>query len=297
MAATSVWVCLAYLVGLLLTGIPGNFLGVPPGAIAILLVGAIASFVAPRVWRGSSNSRLWLLTGLVGFLAALHFQMRLPQPAANDVCRLIDSPNNGVCQPIAEAKASLSGQVFEVDGRVSSSPQLTRSDHYRLELEATRVSSGDQGKILRSDRSIAGTIYVTLPKEKGEALYPGERAIVSGTLYKPQPAASPGGFDFQDYLRQSGIFTGLIAQEIRLAEGQPPQPPLLWSIRRQIVQAQESSLGINEGHLLSAMVMGKSAVDVPYELQDEFRQAGLAHALAASGAQVSIDMLDKKRWA
>jgi competence protein ComEC len=36
------------------------------------------------------------------------------------------------------------------------------------------------------------------------------------------------------------------------------------------------------------MVMGKSAVDVPYNLQDIFRQAGLAHALAASGAQVSM---------
>ncbi|MBW4657115.1 MAG: ComEC/Rec2 family competence protein [Drouetiella hepatica Uher 2000/2452] len=288
MAATSAWICFAYIVGLLLTGIPGKFLGISPGAIAILILGAIASFVAPRLWRDSPPARLWLLAGLVGFLAALHFQMRLPQPAASDICRLIKSPNDGVCQPIATAQTPILGQIFEVEGVVNSSPQLTRSDRYRLQLEATRVSSSNQGKTLLSDRPTAGTIYVTLPKEKGEALYPGQRVIVSGSLYKPQPAAIPGGFNFQEYLRQTGIFTGLVAQEILLAKGSQPQPPLLWSIRRQIVQAQESSLGIEEGHLLSAMVMGKAAVDVPYELQDEFRQAGLAHALAASGAQVSM---------
>ncbi|MBI4783524.1 MAG: ComEC/Rec2 family competence protein [Oscillatoriophycideae cyanobacterium NC_groundwater_1537_Pr4_S-0.65um_50_18] len=288
MAATSAWICLAYIVGLLLTGIPGTLLGIPLGAIAILLAGAIASFVAPRLWRNSPPARLWLLAGLVGLIAALHFQMRLPQPSPTDICRLINSPQNGVCQPSATATTPVFGQTFEVEGRVMSAPELTRSDRYRFHLEASRVSSSHQGKLLLPAQPISGTLYVTIPREKGEALYPGQRAIVVGSLYKPQPAATPGGFDFQDYLRQTGIFAGLIAQDVRLVAESQPQPPLLWSIRRQIIRAQAASLGLNEGRLLSAMVMGKSAVDVPYALQDEFRQAGLAHALAASGAQVSM---------
>jgi len=287
-ATNSAWVCLAYIVGLLLTGVPGKILSLPLGAIAILFLGAIASFVAPRFWQDSPKALLWLGTGFVGFLAVLYFQMRLPQPVTHDICHLINSANNGVCQPIATALNPAPEQVFEVEGVVSSPPQLTRSDRYRFNLAATRVSASLQGKPILPNQPIAGTLYVTLPREKGESLYPGQRAIFTGSIYKPQPAASPGGFDFQDYLRQTGIFTGFVAQDIRLSSGQQPPPPFLWSIRRHIVQAQETGLGIDEGHLLSAMVMGKSAVDVPYDLQDEFRQAGLAHALAASGAQVSM---------
>jgi competence protein ComEC len=36
------------------------------------------------------------------------------------------------------------------------------------------------------------------------------------------------------------------------------------------------------------MVMGRNGVDLPTALQDKFNQVGLAHALAASGFQVSL---------
>jgi competence protein ComEC len=36
------------------------------------------------------------------------------------------------------------------------------------------------------------------------------------------------------------------------------------------------------------MAIGKNGVDLPYDLKDQFTQAGLAHALAASGFQVSM---------
>jgi competence protein ComEC len=36
------------------------------------------------------------------------------------------------------------------------------------------------------------------------------------------------------------------------------------------------------------MVLGNRAVDIPYEIRDQFIQAGLAHTLAASGSQVSL---------
>ena len=36
------------------------------------------------------------------------------------------------------------------------------------------------------------------------------------------------------------------------------------------------------------MVLGSKAVDLPYDIRDLFVQAGLAHALAASGFQTSL---------
>ncbi|MBW3587476.1 MAG: ComEC/Rec2 family competence protein, partial [Cyanobacteria bacterium 0813] len=43
-----------------------------------------------------------------------------------------------------------------------------------------------------------------------------------------------------------------------------------------------------EGPLISAIALGKQAVDLPYNIRDYFVQAGLAHAIAASGTQVSM---------
>jgi competence protein ComEC len=285
--------CLAYILGLLLTGIPGKILEIPIGAIVILGAGAIAFFV-PRFWRMGPKPLTWLLAGLVGFLAVLYFQIRLPQPNNSDICHLIidtNTPGAELCQPIAAAKSS-AGSAFTVQGKITSAPRLTRSDRIQFELEATQVNVfSREGKESTSTQKITGTVYVTVPKLEGKDLYPGQTVVVEGSLYKPKPASNPGGFDFQKYLAQKGIFAGLNGQgnqPVRLTEGEQPQPPLWWSIQQQIIHSQEKWLGVVEGHLISAMVIGKGTVDVPYDLQDQFKRAGLAHALAASGAQVSM---------
>ncbi|MHC5832337.1 MAG: ComEC/Rec2 family competence protein, partial [Nostoc sp.] len=61
-----------------------------------------------------------------------------------------------------------------------------------------------------------------------------------------------------------------------------------WQIRERIVRSQVRWLGVPEGPLVSAMVLGSKAVDLPYDIRDLFVQAGLAHALAASGFQTSL---------
>ncbi len=280
--------CLAYIAGLLLTGLPGQFLGLPIGMIVLLAAGAIMP-VARRLlkWRSAPKASWWLAATVVGLLGMLQFQRSLPQPAANDICRWLNSPHNGICQPIATAVQPEWGQQFEVKGTIATVPRRTRSDRYRFHLTAAEVAATQEGKALIPRQAIGGTVYVTVPLEQGEALYPGLKVAVAGSLYKPDPAANPGGFDFQKFLAKDGIFSGLTGQAIQLAEIQPP-PPLSWLLRQRIVRSQEAGLGAAEGHLLSAIAIGKSAVDVSTELQDEFRKAGLTHALAASGAQVSL---------
>jgi competence protein ComEC len=73
----------------------------------------------------------------------------------------------------------------------------------------------------------------------------------------------------------------------------------LWQIRQRIVQAHIDGLGDDQGSLVSAMALGRRAVQVPYDLQDAFIQAGLAHTLAASGFHVSLVLglvLGVLRW-
>jgi competence protein ComEC len=285
--------CLAYVTGLLLTGVSGKILGLPIAAIASLLAGAIVPVILRFAgrwlkWRSAPKPIWWLAAGLVGLLAALYFDWRQPQPAATDICRLLNSPNSGICAPIAAAVQPEVGQKFQVSGTISTVPRLTRSDRYKFQLEAAEVSAMLGEKWLIPQQAIGGSVYVTLPHEQGEALYPGLKVTVIGSLYKPQPALNPGGFDFQKYLAKSGVFVGLMGKDLQLNSAAQPSPPIAWALRQRIVRSQEAGLGETEGHLLSAVAIGKSAVDVSTELQDEFRKAGLTHALAASGAQVSL---------
>ena len=286
MVKTAAILCLAYILGLLLTGIPGMVAGIPLGIAVSLLAGILAASLVRRFWR-AVPSWVWLVAGLVGFAAGLYFQLRMPQPGASDICHALWTEASVNCPSAAYAKAE--AKLFEVEGKVASPPHLTRSNKLQFELEAAQVKGWAANQtVLVPPQSVTGKLYVTVPPTSGEQLYPGLSVTVTGKLYAPKPATNPGGFDFENYLAQQGIFAGLSGTKLAYPSINKPAPPFLWSIGQRIVQVQERGLGNPEGALVSAMVMGKSAVDVPYEIQDQFKQTGLAHALAASGTQVTL---------
>lgn len=249
------------------------------GAIALLLLGIAASYLAPRQWRIWIHKRAWLIAGGVGFLASFYFQWRLPQPTANDLSLLLG-------QAIADAPV-------EVQGQVATAPHVTRSHKIQFVLQVTGVRPAvEPGATGARVQTASGKVYVTLPETEGRLRYPSEQVTVTGRLYAAKPAANPGGFDFQAYLKQQGIFVGLHGKRI-LPQGQSltllsQLQWHLWHLRERMVDAQVAVLGNTNGALLGAMVLGKNAVDVPYDLRDRFTLAGLAHALAASGFQVSL---------
>jgi competence protein ComEC len=276
MAISGAVLCLGYILGLLLTGITGSVWGIPTGTIGLLAAGMVAAVLVPRVWRMGPKSRIWLAAAMVGWLASLYFQARIPQPAATDVSRLL-SPAT-----ITTTASSPDHQQHQLEGTIDTPPRLTQSQRIQFELKVTQAQA-----IGAPAEAVTGRILVSLPLLQATGLYPGQQVTVTGSLYRPKPATNPGGFDFAQYLAQRGIFAGLRGREATIADPSSKQP-LLWSIRQRIIRAQVAGLGVPEGPLLSAMVMGGRAVDVPHDLRDQFRGAGLAHALAASGAQVSL---------
>lgn len=295
--------CLAYIVGLLFTGFPGTVAGIPLGAIVLLFSGVAIAFLIRRIWRTAPRAWVWLTAGLIGVVASLYFQIRIPQPSPTDICHWIpdqvaQTGSRSGCESSPQAKV---GKAV-LQGKVMTAPRLTRSDRLQFELTVTQLqplqdqppqtstplSSALPHPAPPDSQSVTGRVYVTLPRSAGEQLYPGLPITITGSLYKPKPANNPGGFDFAQYLAQQGIFAGLNGTQLIYPAQAKPAPPLFWRIRQRIVQTQEFGLGSPEGALVSAMVMGKTAVDVPYRIQDQFKQTGLAHALAASGAQVSL---------
>ena len=274
----------AYILGLLSTAI----LGFPISAVSwdkyILLVlglgilGVVAAITLPRFWRTGPRPRLWLATGMVAALAVIYFQTRIPQPASNEISKFVDSANSAV-----------QGQIVTVQGEVESIPRQTRNQRSQFWLQAEQLNE-IQGKDDKAavSQGVTGNLYVTVPLLQATGLYPSQRIAVTGILYAPKPPKNPGAFDFQAYLAYQGTFAGLSGLQITTYEPMPEKLWGWWKLRQRILRAQVRWLGSPTGQLVSTMVLGRRAVDLPYEIRDEFIAAGLAHVLAASGFHISL---------
>jgi competence protein ComEC len=202
--------------------------------------------------------------------------VRLPQPGFSDVSKVI-----------SRLEATNQSLVVTVKGNVESMPQLTRSQKAQFWLTASAWSQAKAKNLsFNLGGTVTGKLYVTVPLLQAKGLHPGQKVAVSGSLYKPKAATNPQAFNFRDYLIKEGAFAGFSGRQISILNKGSPWG--WWAIRQRIVHSQVRWLGMPEGPLVSAMVLGSSAVDLPFNVRDEFTQVGLAHALAASGFQTSL---------
>lgn len=265
---SAVILCLAYIVGLLAASTLGTLsrassLWVMAGiCVALGGSGFVLAVVVPRWWQPILSRRVWMVAGVIAAIAVVYFQFRIPQPGSGNIATLVQE--NAFRRVV-------------VEGRVLSVPQLNSSDKLRFWLEARRVDRTSE---------VRGKLYVTLPLLQGTGVYPTQEVAIAGTLYRPQAAQNPGAFDFRAYLARQGVFAGLSGQQVRLLESDRPLG--WWQLRRRILQAEVRGLGSPLGQLVSSIVLGRRAVDLPNSVRDRFIKTGLAHVLAASGFHISL---------
>jgi len=267
---TSVAFSLAYILGLLATAIPAGGAWLLGSGIALALLRRrppkrIASWL-----RSGPTVKVWLLAGTIGLLAALYMQVRTPQPGVKDISQQLAVGNPQ--------------ELVTVRGRIETMPRLTQGNRKQVWFKPTRLSRGSQSTALGS--TVGGRLYVTLPPSTASRLHPGQTVEIAGALYRPRPAANPQAFDFQKYLQTRGAFAGLRGFKAQVVDSGPGWG--WWAVRERIAKAQARYLGEPEGPLVSAMVLGGRAIDLPWDLKHAFTRVGLAHALAASGFQISL---------
>ena len=258
---------LGWILGLLVRAWPqaaGWGWGIPLG------VGLAGSLLCRRRLR---LARTWLAMGLVGCLAWSYLGWRQPFPRPTDISLLAPQPQ------------------MSLVGTVLSEPRPTRSERLQFWLRAEQVLEADS-----TARLVSGKLYVTTSPVRatrtesfarpGGDLHPNQRVCLTGSLYLPSPALNPGSFDFQAYLQRQGAFAGFSAREVI------PQPGGGgwggWVLRRRVREAFTTGLGERQGNLLASLVLGSRAAQLDFDLQDAFREIGMAHALAASGFHVSL---------
>ncbi|MDA0672207.1 MAG: ComEC/Rec2 family competence protein [Cyanobacteria bacterium] len=269
--------CLAYGLGLLVSGLPlGNLtvglISIPFTTLMGLSVALPLAWAAPRRWPWGPTAKTWILAGLIATIAPLYITWRTPVPGINDLSHFIDR-----AQSISPSHV-LTGQVIE-------EPRLNQRLKGRFLLRVETLQVADSQGEITFEIPVTGKAYVTAPLLQITGLHRGQRLKATGSLYTPQPALNPNGFDFQTYLLGRGAFSGLVANQLDLLT--PPHWGL-WSLRQRIVRAQVKALGSPAGQVVSAMALGRRAVDLPFDIQAVFTKVGLAHTVAASGFHVSL---------
>ncbi|MGD1908084.1 MAG: ComEC/Rec2 family competence protein [Leptolyngbyaceae cyanobacterium] len=269
--------CLAYGLGLLVSGVSlgAVVLGsitVPVVTMPLLAIALTLSLWAPRRWPWGPTARTWLLAGLVAIAATFYITWRTPAPGVNDLSQFID-------------RAQAIGPSHVLTGQVISEPRLNRRLKGRFLLQVNTLQVKDAEGEITFEIPVAGKAYVTAPILQITGLHRGQRLQATGWLYSPKPALNPNSFDFQAYLLKRGAFSGLVAQELDASSSTGWG---LWAIRQRIVKAHVRGLGSPAGQVVSAMALGRRAVDLPFDIQAVFTQVGLAHTVAASGFHVSL---------
>ncbi|QQE64815.1 hypothetical protein GFS31_14970 [Leptolyngbya sp. BL0902] len=251
----------------------GCWVGAGLTGLILLGLGGLAALILPRRWPLGPRAEVWLGLGGLGLVAALNYGWQYPAPSILDISRVLQ-------------QEAPTGTQQEVWGRLQEMPRESRSGKGQLWLQVQQTRRLDQaGQPLGELLPVEGKLYVTVPWAATADLHPGQQLQIRGQLYAPSQAKNPNAFDFQQHLASRGVYAGLNGQSV-VIQGEGGWG--LWRLRQRIVQAQAQGLGPEQGALVSAMALGRRAVQVPYPIQDAFIQAGLAHTLAASGFHVSL---------
>lgn len=125
----------------------------------------------------------------------------------------------------------------------------------------------------------------------------GERVQAAGALVLPERANWPGQFDLQEYLARWQIFLLLDARDppVSLGPGRLPWPlAVARSVRERLVVVLRAALPPAKASLLAGLILGLRE-GIPGAWEEAFRETGVLHILAASGANVAFVVLPFRR--
>jgi competence protein ComEC len=145
------------------------------------------------------------------------------------------------------------------------------------------LASGGCLALLQLDPPRAGRTQLLL--DRCEGLAAGWRLMVEGRLRRPPRQVHPLLGDGGARLAREGVFSQLRVQRLQVLQRR--QGPLA-AVRQHIVQRFVAVAGPQRGPFLAALVLGNGVVTLPEGLSQPFRVAGLSHALAASGFQLTV---------
>jgi len=164
-----------------------------------------------------------------------------------------------------------------VEGRLAAEPLRLAPDRVRLLVDAERVGGEPHTGRIRLTAYGAG-----LPPLTSD-----QHVDVEARLHPAGGFRNPGGFDYAAHLRREDILVVGSVRAERLTAGEPVDPSWPRKIRSTAREAIAGALPPASAALLAGLLLGDRA-DLPTEIDEAFRRAGVYHVLAVSGFNVAL---------
>ena len=265
----------------------------PPAAVA-LFAGIFAGRAMPRLFFSlaacvTALAAVLLLKGWFRFVACvvLAFAVGTAAGCAAFHPSLPPEGDYRVTGVISgEVTYGRSGQVriplvsVTLDGREASGGAYWT---YYRKISAGNSSAGEQPSGSSSVENDSSGNPVS------DHLLPGKLVSFQASLYHPQGASNPDGYNFRESLFRRGITFGLYG-----AEDLTVRDPDFFSftgsvasLRHRLHLALIRNLGEETGNYASALLLGMQSL-IPSEDHEAFSNLGIAHILSVSGFHVGV---------
>lgn len=233
--------------------------------LLLLLIAALGALW--RLWRkdGQSWGNIpgYMMLAVVGFLAT----------------------STAIGFTLAATLNEHTGAPLEMRGTVASIPAYQRG-HLRFMLRV------DEVEVERKTVVVSGQCYVYLRCEELPELYYTDNVELYAVLRDVPPPSNNGQFNYRRYLMMRGTTLTAYATSPAVLRRTGQTPPWLWKsltkLRTWLVSSLNRGLPAELGALAVSVVYGDKIIDLPTDLDERFRRAGLTHILVASGTQVSL---------
>lgn len=173
------------------------------------------------------------------------------------------------------ARLALPRQV-QLDARLLFEPARLAPDRWRLVVETEAVDKAPR----------SGRVQLTLYGEP-PVLAEGQRLSAPLRLHHARGFQNPGGFDYAAHLAREGILVVASVSAERVEALEAPAPRWAARVRRWAKDAVAQALPPASAALLHGLLLGARG-DLPGEIDEAFRRAGVYHVLAVSGFNVAL---------
>ena len=167
-------------------------------------------------------------------------------------------------------------QTLRIEGRLAAEPRRWAPDRTRLLLDTERAGGEPRVGIIQV------MAYGVLPP-----LTEGQRVAAPLRLSRATGFRNPGTYDYAAHLARDGIYVVATTRADAVAPLDDPGPPWPVRIRRESIAAIGNALPPASAALLAGLLLG-DRTELPRDIDDAFRRAGVYHVLAVSGFNVGI---------
>jgi len=167
-------------------------------------------------------------------------------------------------------------RTLRIEGRLAGEPRRWAPDRARLLVDTERVEDAPGSGLIQV------TAYGILP-----SLTQGQRVAAPLRLHPATGFRNPGTYDYAANLAREGIYVVATTRAESVAPLDDPPPPWSTRVKRESVAAMGRALPPASAALLAGLLLG-DRTDLPRDIDDAFRRAGVYHVLAVSGFNVGI---------